>query len=156
MITAPSASSRLTKSASFSATLSAALILSITALGVPLGAYRPCQMLTLKPLRPISSSVGNLASAGVLTRLDVVTAKALTLPLSIWPVVLVVWSHIRSTWPPSKSFIAGAVPLYGTVVMSTLMVLWNSRPHRRDAAPRPALARLILPLLASIHLASSA
>ena len=42
------------------------------------------------------------------------------------------------------------------LVMSTLTALMNSRPHRCEAAPRPALARLILPLLASIHFISSA
>ena len=35
---------------------------------------------------------------------------------------------------------AGAVPLYGTVVRSVSMALMNSMPQRWDAAPRPALA----------------
>ena len=74
MMTAPSASSRLMKSGSFSAARSAALSLSVTALGVPLGAYRPCQMLTLKPFSPASSSVGRFFSAGVVSRLLEVTA----------------------------------------------------------------------------------
>ncbi|CFW28709.1 Uncharacterised protein [Bordetella pertussis] len=33
------------------------------------------------------------------------------MPLVICCVVLVVWSHIRSTCLPSRSFMAGAVPL---------------------------------------------
>ena len=32
--------------------------------------------------------------------------------------------------------------------MSTLMVDWNNMPHRCEAEPGPALAMLILPLLA--------
>jgi len=68
----------------------AELTLSITSFGVPLGAYSPCQIVTLKPFRPDSSSVGRFFSAGVLRRLGVVTAKAFTLPDSICVVVLVV------------------------------------------------------------------
>ena len=109
-ITAPSASSRLWKSASLSAVFSAVLILSSTALGVPLGAYMPCQIDTLKPFTPDSSSVGSLASEPP-RRLGVETAKALTLPPSICEVVLVVWSHMMSTWPPIRSVMAGPVPL---------------------------------------------
>jgi hypothetical protein len=58
----------------------------------------------------------------------------------ICEVVLVVWSHMKSTWPPSRSFIAGAVPLYGTVRKSVWIALMNSMPHRCDAAPMPAFA----------------
>ena len=59
--------------------------------------------------------MGRLRSAGVVSGLRVVTAYALTFPASIWPEVLVVWSHIRSTWPPRMSVMAGTVPFYGTV-----------------------------------------
>jgi tripartite-type tricarboxylate transporter receptor subunit TctC len=38
-------------------------------LGVPFGAYIACQIDTLKPFRPASSSVGNFDSAGVVRRL---------------------------------------------------------------------------------------
>jgi hypothetical protein len=44
--TAPSASSRLTNSGSFSATFSAAFRRSTTAFGVPFGAYSACQIVT--------------------------------------------------------------------------------------------------------------
>jgi len=73
-MTAPSASWRLMNSGSLSAVRSAALSWSTTALGVPLGAYRPCQIETLKPLRPCESSVGSLDSAGVFRGCRVVTA----------------------------------------------------------------------------------
>ncbi|MNS72348.1 hypothetical protein D3C72_1057560 [compost metagenome] len=79
----------------------------------------------------------------------------MTFLASICDVVLVVWSHSRSIWPPSRSAMAGAVPLYGTGVISIFSALWNSRPHRCEAAPRPALPRLILPLLALIQVVSS-
>ena len=74
------------------------------------------------------------------TRFGDVTAYAFTFPLLICEVVFVVWSHMKSTCPPRRSFIAGAVPLYGTVVKSASIVLMNSSPQRCDAAPRPAFA----------------
>ena len=74
------------------------------------------------------------------TRSSVVTAYAFTSPDLIWPVVLVVWSHMKSTWPPTMSVSAGPVPSYGTSCSLTPMAFWNSRPHRCDAAPMPALA----------------
>ena len=46
-----------------------------------------------------------------LTSVEIDTPMARTLPALIWLVVLVVWSHMKSTWPPSRSFMAGAVPL---------------------------------------------
>ena len=52
----------------------ALLILAMTSAGVPLGAYRPCQIETSKPFRPTSCIVGKSFSAAVVRRLDVVTA----------------------------------------------------------------------------------
>ena len=104
---------------------------------MPFGAYSACQIATSKPFSPSSCIVGMLGSDG--TRFADVTAYAFTLPLLICDVVLVVWSHMKSIWPPSRSFIAGAVPLYGTVVTSVSMALMNSSPQRCEAAPRPAL-----------------
>ena len=82
--------------------------------------------------------VGTSGSEG--TRVLVVTAYTLILAALIWLVVFVVWSHMKSTWPPRRSFMAGPVPLYGTVVRSVSMALMNSIPQRWEAAPRPALA----------------
>ena len=87
-------------------------------------------------------------SGRLLTRSGVVTAYAFTLPAEIWPVVLVVWSHMKSTWPPTRSVSAGPVPWYGTSWSLTPAAFWNSRPHRWDAAPMPALARVTLPAFA--------
>ncbi|MNW16431.1 hypothetical protein D3C71_2152750 [compost metagenome] len=74
---------------------------------------------------------------------------------SIWPVVLVVWSHSTSTWLPIRSAIAGAAPLYGTGVIGTFKVLCSSRPHRCEAEPIPALARLTLSFSLLMKAASS-
>lgn len=53
--TAPKPSCFLMKSGFFNAVFKATLSLSNTSGGVPLGAYRPCQMVTSKPLSPASS-----------------------------------------------------------------------------------------------------
>jgi hypothetical protein len=72
--TAPRPSCFLMKSGSFRATLRASLIFLVTSGGVPLGAYRPCQMVTLKSFTPDSARVGRSLRAGVVRRLVVVTA----------------------------------------------------------------------------------
>ena len=89
-------------------------------------------------------------------RWALVTANALTFFDSICGVLLVACSHIKSTCPPSRSFIAGPVPLYGTKTMSLFSAFCSRRLHRCDAEPTPALARLILPPLAAMYLRSSA
>src|SRR5690606_40339935 len=61
-------------------------------------------------------------------------------PACMCLVVLVVWSHMMSTWPPSRSVMAGPVPLYGTVTKDVSIAVMNSMPHRCEAAPIPALA----------------
>ena len=81
------------------ATFSALLMAMTTSLGVPLGAYMPCQTLTSKPLRPCSSSVGMSGSED--RRLGVVTPKTLARwPSLITGTVCVVWSHSRSPGRP--------------------------------------------------------
>ncbi len=70
---------------------------------VPFAAGGP----TDKVARDLAEALGE----PLVRRLDDMTAKALTLPDSIWPVVLVVWSHMKSTWPPIRSVMAGPVPL---------------------------------------------
>ncbi len=52
----------------------ASLTFLTTSAGVPLGAYRPCQMVTWKSGTPTSASVGRSFSAGMTRRLGVVTA----------------------------------------------------------------------------------
>src|SRR5690349_10542792 len=106
----------------------------------------PCQTTTLKLGNPDSASVGRSCSDS--TRVVDVTPYALTLADLMYGVVCVVWSHRMSTWPPSRSFMAGAVPLYGMVSRSVWIALMNMRPHRCDAAPTPALAKEIFSLFA--------
>ena len=66
-----SSARRLVTIGSAMAVFSAAFSLSITSLGVPLGAYMPCHTFTSKPFRPCSSSVGTSGSDA--RRLCVVT-----------------------------------------------------------------------------------
>src|SRR6185369_14664661 len=91
----PSSAKRVLMLGSLSAVCSAADSLSITGFGVPFGAYSPCHAATSKPGNPDSCIVGTSGSDA--TRLGVVTAYTLILPALIWPVVLVVWSHMKST-----------------------------------------------------------
>src|SRR4029453_4958733 len=134
----PNSPKRCFTLSSFNATWRALVSLSIAGFGVAFGAYRPCQTETSKPFTPASSMVGTLGSEA--TRFLVVTPYTLIFSALIWLVVFVVWSHIKSTWPPRRSFIAGAVPLYGMVSRSVWIALMKSIPHRCDAAPIPAFA----------------
>jgi len=52
------------------------------------------------------------------------------------------------TWPPSRSFTAGAAPLYGTCTMSILASAFKSSPARWVMLPLPAEPKLTLPGLA--------
>ena len=97
-------------------------------LGVPLGAHSACQAESSNPFTPNSSSVGT--SFKVARRCGVVTAYTLIFPAWMWLFVLVTWSHMMSIWPPSRSFIAGPVPLYGTEVNSVSIAFMSSSPHK--------------------------
>ncbi|MNN49122.1 hypothetical protein D3C81_1636300 [compost metagenome] len=108
-----------------------------------------CQTFTSTPGRPCSAAVGMSLKAS--TRRDCMAAYGFSAPAFSWPAMLVVWSHIRLTWPPRMSVSAGAVPLYGTVVSSVWIALWNSRPHRCEAEPIPALASDSLLALALMY-----
>ena len=59
--------------------------------------------------------------------------------------VCVVWSHSRSTCPPSSAFSRRRrCPGRAPSVSSTPTVFWNSMPHSCDTAPRPACAKVQL------------
>ena len=45
---------------------------------------------------------------------------------------------MKSSWPPSKSIIAGPAPLYGMCAMSTPAMLLNSSTARWVTEPLPA------------------
>ena len=69
----------------------------------------PVQVLASKPVTPSSASVGTLGSRG--DRVFEVTAIALMRPSRMWPMEAVSWSIMASTWLPSRSVIAGPLPL---------------------------------------------
>ena len=54
-------------------------------------------------------------------------------------------SIIRGTCPPSRSLVAGGLPLYGTCTISTPAMILNSSPERWEPVPLPAVAKLSVP-----------
>jgi hypothetical protein len=74
---------------------------------------------------------------------------------SIWLLVLVVWSHIRSIWPPIRSVMAGAVPLYGTVVMSVLTAVLKHQAAQVRRRAQPRVAQVDLAFVLAIQADSS-
>ena len=81
----------------------------MTSLGVFAGANTTYHALISKPGKPASIMVGTSGASG--ERLALVTARALSAPdLTCGSDVLMV-SNIIDTWPPSRSFSAGALPL---------------------------------------------
>jgi hypothetical protein len=77
--------------------------------GVPLGAARANQPCTSKSLYPSSAKVGTSGSSE--ERLALVTAIARSLPALTCGSDDGMLSNIESTWPPSRSVTAGALPL---------------------------------------------
>ncbi len=82
---------------------------SIAAAGVPLGAIMAPMETASKPLKPCSATV--LTSGTMSTRLGEPTASARSLPLLMCGSAATKSLNITGTWPPSKSFMAGALPL---------------------------------------------
>src|SRR6218665_813913 len=76
--------------------------------GVPLGAYRPCQTLTSKPLRPCSSSVGTFGSA--VSRRGTVTPNTLTRPSLITPTLFLLLSPRQPRGHGAPDHLAAGVP----------------------------------------------
>ncbi len=107
-----------------------------TSAGVPAGASRPHHVLMSKSLSPPASAmVGSSGMTGV--RCALVTASALSLPALIYGETAEMEMNARSTWPPSRSMIAGASPLYATCVSFTLASELNISPDRCGGAPTP-------------------
>ncbi|KAG1379374.1 hypothetical protein G6F59_018050 [Rhizopus arrhizus] len=77
--------------------------------GVPLGAASPNQATAEKPGMPAWGPVGTSGSAA--TRSGLVTNSGRTLPALMKGVCTPVLSSTASIWPPSRSFIAGLLPL---------------------------------------------
>ena len=89
--------------------LTSALRVLTTAAGVPAGAKTPYQVLTSKPLKPDSATVGTSGSEEL--RLAEVTASGRSLPALIWPMAEGRDETSNSTLPASASISAGLEPL---------------------------------------------
>ena len=77
--------------------------------GRPFGAETACQDCTSAPLTPDSDSVGTFGSTD--ERLSPVIASTLSLPALMWLSTELMFMKPASTWPPSRSEIAGPPPL---------------------------------------------
>jgi hypothetical protein len=77
--------------------------------GVAAGTTRPYQLSEVTFGRPASAVVGTSGSVGA--RLALVTARAFSLPLRMWPRSTGTSKMPICTCPPTRSFTAGAAPL---------------------------------------------
>ncbi|MNT36125.1 hypothetical protein D3C72_1721870 [compost metagenome] len=112
--------------------------------GVPAGAIRPFQAVTVNPFSPASSAVGTSGAIG--TRLSLATASARSLPdctcghsggmLSINTVMC----------PATRSATAGPVPLYGTCCMRRPAIWFSSSPASWAGVPLPGEPKVTCPL----------
>jgi len=73
----------------------------------------------------------------LLATLNKVTAIARSWPLSTSAAALATVANITSIWPPIRSVMAGAAPLYGTAVRLTFAISLNSSPARCAEVPTP-------------------
>jgi hypothetical protein len=76
---------------------------------VPAGAKRPIQLITSKPGNPASATVGSSGAAA--DRVLPITASARSLPAFTCGSTVGIVAKIIVIWPPSRSVIAGALPL---------------------------------------------
>jgi|GEM_PF-6543864 len=76
--------------------------------GVPAGAAMPIQDIRLRSGKPASATVGTLGNNGVRESPLVISGTAR--PAATCCATFGTASNIRSTWPASRSFIAGAPP----------------------------------------------
>ena len=80
-----------------------------TGAGVPAGAITPKSEATSMPETPASAAVGTSGSMEM--RSGIVTASARSFPALMSCREAGTVSHIVSTWPPTRSPIAGPLPL---------------------------------------------
>ena len=81
-------------------------------------------------------------------RLEAVSTKARNSPERMALEVVVGRSQRRSTWPLRMSSMAGAAPLYCTMVTGMPIASWNSMAQRWVALPMPDEAKVSFSLLA--------
>ena len=86
-------------------------------------------------MTPASATVGTSGSSG--SRLAPVTASARSFPALMCGKAEGMLSNIIITWPPSRSVIAGALPLYGMCRMSTCARYLNISPDMWMLVPLP-------------------
>src|SRR6185369_13479363 len=127
---------------------------STTSLGMPFGPTMPNQAVVSKPGNPDSAMVGTSGIAG--DRLAVVTASARTRPDFTCGTAVAIWSNNISIWPPITSVMAAALPLYGTCLMSALVVSLNNSHARCCEVPLPPEPQLKRPGFALACATSSA
>lgn len=77
-----------------------------------------------------------------------VTPSALSAPLLMCGRALSELATIMSTWPPSRSVMAGDVPLYGTLRMSSPAIIFMRSPAMCSEEPMAPSAMVYLPGLA--------
>src|SRR5262249_8782576 len=142
----PSCSSRALIVGSASAPAVSAYIFRTIAGGVLTGTKKAYHPETSKPVSPVSASVGKSGAADV--RLAVVTASARNWPCCISDSSGAILLKKTSTRPGMTSWVAGAAPREGTVVISMPAARLNSSPARWGDVPWPGLANLTVPLFA--------
>src|SRR4051794_20026373 len=84
-----------------------------------------------------------------------VTASALSCPDAIWPWTAETVSHSTSTCLPRSADVASGELRNGTCSMSTPAICFNNSPAKCWVAPKPGLAKVILPGLAFAAATSS-
>src|SRR5258706_435695 len=117
------------------ASRTAALSFATTSGGVPAGAWIDSQVATSKPGTPDSAMVG--ISGAPARRLPVETASAFNLPSRARLIAEPIPGIIIVMRPPITSATAGALPLYGTWIMSMPAMLRNISLARCAELPMP-------------------
>src|SRR5919204_3820134 len=118
-----------------SASLAAALSLSMIGRGVPAGATRPNQTPASKSGSPASTIVGTFGAT--CARLTELTAKALSLPESICGSIVEATPSISDTRPARRSVTAGGLPWYGTCTSLICERTANTSVERCGTVPIP-------------------
>src|SRR5688572_9747515 len=128
--------SRSRTSGDFSAATISALSRRTTSCGMPAGPMKAYHNESSNSDTPVSFTVGRCGSAG--DRAVPVVASARRRPDLTCPTTEPLVANVRNTWPPIKSVIAGALPLYGTCTILVPVSVSNSAPERCPDDPMPA------------------
>ena len=134
----PMPDSLATTSGDVSALLIARLSASTIAFGVFAGAKKPNQPIASTFFTPSSAKVGTSGSA--VERFEPELARMVTLPARCNSVRSAMASTAAGTWPPIRSLLYAAEPLYGTCTISTPMPRPSSTPKKCGRLPAPDVA----------------